>query len=260
MVFQNYALYPHMNVYDNMAFSLKLAGESREDTRVRVEEAALILGLQEYLKALPAPALGRPASARGDGARDRPQAAGIPVRRAAVQISTPGCAWPCAPRSRALHQRLEDHVGLRHPRPDRGHDHGDKIVVMNGGRGRANRLAARSLRTNPANQFVAGFIGSAGDEFPLRTHGEKRSGARGRGRRRSAPADAGARGDRQGREVVVRRAGPSTSRWRTTAFPPRSWSSSPPARTRRSSASSRARTSRRSCASATTFRRVRRSD
>jgi len=41
---QNYALYPHMSGYDNMAFSLKLAGESREQTRVRVEEAAMILG------------------------------------------------------------------------------------------------------------------------------------------------------------------------------------------------------------------------
>ena len=53
MVFQNYALYPHMTVYDNMAFSLKLAGESREETRVRVEEAAMILGLEEYLRRYP---------------------------------------------------------------------------------------------------------------------------------------------------------------------------------------------------------------
>jgi len=44
MVFQNYALYPHMSVYRQHAFSLKLAGESREQTRVRVEEAAMILG------------------------------------------------------------------------------------------------------------------------------------------------------------------------------------------------------------------------
>ncbi len=53
MVFQNYALYPHMSVYDNMAFSLKLAGESREETRARVEEAALILGLMDYLRRYP---------------------------------------------------------------------------------------------------------------------------------------------------------------------------------------------------------------
>src|SRR5438477_5387196 len=53
MVFQNYALYPHMSVFDNMAFSLMLAGESREQTRLRVEEAALILGLEEYLQRYP---------------------------------------------------------------------------------------------------------------------------------------------------------------------------------------------------------------
>src|SRR5690349_24932978 len=53
MVFQNYALYPHMNVFDNMAFSLKLAGESKDETRQRVEEAAVILGLQDYLNRYP---------------------------------------------------------------------------------------------------------------------------------------------------------------------------------------------------------------
>ena len=42
MVFQNYALYPHMTVYDNMAFSLKLAGESREETRVRVDRKSVV--------------------------------------------------------------------------------------------------------------------------------------------------------------------------------------------------------------------------
>src|SRR5712692_1522216 len=48
MVFQNYALYPHMTVYDNMAFSLKLAGVAADDLRARVDEAAQILGLTEY--------------------------------------------------------------------------------------------------------------------------------------------------------------------------------------------------------------------
>src|SRR5258707_6359842 len=51
MVFQNYALYPHMTVYDNMAFSLKLAGDSREEQAGRVEEAALVLGRRESLGA-----------------------------------------------------------------------------------------------------------------------------------------------------------------------------------------------------------------
>src|SRR5215467_6802670 len=49
MVFQNYALYPHMTVYDNMAFSLKLAGLSADESRQRVHEAAQVLGLKEYL-------------------------------------------------------------------------------------------------------------------------------------------------------------------------------------------------------------------
>src|SRR6476469_10245093 len=53
MVFQNYALYPHMTVFDNMAFSLKLAGESADATRKRVMEAANILGLANYLKRYP---------------------------------------------------------------------------------------------------------------------------------------------------------------------------------------------------------------
>src|SRR5262249_4892440 len=53
MVFQNYALYPHMSVFDSMAFSLNLAGEPRGATGGRVEEAAQILGLQEYLRRYP---------------------------------------------------------------------------------------------------------------------------------------------------------------------------------------------------------------
>ena len=53
MVFQNYALYPHMTVFDNMAFSMKLAGRSKDDTRARVDRAAKILGLTEYLERYP---------------------------------------------------------------------------------------------------------------------------------------------------------------------------------------------------------------
>ena len=49
MVFQNYALYPHMTVYDNMAFGLKLRKFSKEEIKRRVEEAARILGIEQYL-------------------------------------------------------------------------------------------------------------------------------------------------------------------------------------------------------------------
>jgi ABC-type sugar transport system ATPase subunit len=53
MVFQNYALYPHMSVYDNMAFSLKLAARPAGEVRRRVAEAAQILGLTDYLQRYP---------------------------------------------------------------------------------------------------------------------------------------------------------------------------------------------------------------
>ena len=53
MVFQNYALYPHMSVYDNMAFGLKLRKFSKDDIDRRVKEAAKILGLEEYLDRRP---------------------------------------------------------------------------------------------------------------------------------------------------------------------------------------------------------------
>ena len=53
MIFQNYALYPHMNVYDNMAFGLKMRGLDRGETRRRVESAARVLGLSEVLKKRP---------------------------------------------------------------------------------------------------------------------------------------------------------------------------------------------------------------
>src|SRR3954467_4513515 len=53
MVFQNYALYPHMTVQDNMGFSLKLAGEPTAAIKQRVDEAAAILGLGDYLARFP---------------------------------------------------------------------------------------------------------------------------------------------------------------------------------------------------------------
>src|SRR5690606_14753193 len=53
MVFQNYALYPHMSVYDNMAFGLKLKRAPKEEIESRIQDAAQILGIQELLKRKP---------------------------------------------------------------------------------------------------------------------------------------------------------------------------------------------------------------
>src|SRR3954471_15143345 len=81
MVFQNYALYPHMTVFDNMAFSLKLRKADPSLVEKRVREAGEILGLIPYLDRYPR----RPAPARRDGPRHRARPAGVPVRRTAVQ-------------------------------------------------------------------------------------------------------------------------------------------------------------------------------
>ena len=84
MVFQSYALYPHMTVYDNLAFGLKLRKTPKAEIDRRVKEAAEILGLQNLLTQAEA-ALGWSAPARRARARHRPRAAGLPHGRAALE-------------------------------------------------------------------------------------------------------------------------------------------------------------------------------
>ena len=85
MVFQNYALYPHMSVYDNMAYGLKIAKVPKDQIEVRVQKAAKILELGGLLQRKPRETVRRPAPARGDGPRHRAPACCVPLRRAAVQ-------------------------------------------------------------------------------------------------------------------------------------------------------------------------------
>src|SRR2546422_4321737 len=158
MVFQNYALYPHMNVYDNMAFSLKLAGESREHTRLRVEEAAVILGLEEYLRRYPRQLSG--------GQRQRVAMGRAIVRKPQVflfdePLSNLDAKLRVAMRTeiKALHQRLKTtSVYVTHDQIE-AMTMADKIVVMNAGR--VEQIGdPLSLYDRPNNTFVAGFIGS----------------------------------------------------------------------------------------------------
>src|SRR5919198_423554 len=74
MVFQNYALYPHMTVAENMSFGLRLKRYPKAEIKSRVQEAARMLDI-----------VGRPASARRDGSCHRPQPESVSVRRTAVQ-------------------------------------------------------------------------------------------------------------------------------------------------------------------------------
>ena len=85
MVFQNYALYPHMTVYDNIAFSLRLKKVPEDEVYDRVTNAAKILGITEYLTRKPPCPVRRPAPARRHRPRHGAQRQGVPDGRAAVK-------------------------------------------------------------------------------------------------------------------------------------------------------------------------------
>jgi multiple sugar transport system ATP-binding protein len=158
MVFQNYALYPHMNVYDNMGFGLKMRGFDKAEIRRRVEEAARILGLAEVLSK-------RPRHLSG-GQRQR-----VAMGRAIVR--EPLAFLMDEPLSN-LDAKLRVHMRAEIARIQRDlgtttiyvtHDQseamtlGDRVCVMRGGLlQQVDR--PQVLYDRPANLFVAGFIGS----------------------------------------------------------------------------------------------------
>jgi multiple sugar transport system ATP-binding protein len=163
MVFQNYALYPHMTVFDNMAFSMKLAGNSRQEQRQRVDEAAQILGLQDYLDRYPRQLSG--------GQRQRVAMGRAIVRKPQVflfdePLSNLDAKLRVQMRTeiRELHQRLKTtSVYVTHDQIE-AMTMADKIVVMNGGR--VEQIGSPlDLYDYPANLFVAGFIGSPAMNF-----------------------------------------------------------------------------------------------
>src|SRR5665647_1793941 len=163
MVFQNYALYPHMTVFDNMAFSMKLAGESRAKMRERVEVAANILGLMEYLERYPRQLSG--------GQRQRVAMGRAIVRDPQVflfdePLSNLDAKLRVQMRTeiKELHQRLETTtVYVTHDQIE-AMTMADKIVVMHDGR--VEQIGAPlELYDRPFNIFVAGFIGSPAMNF-----------------------------------------------------------------------------------------------
>jgi multiple sugar transport system ATP-binding protein len=163
MVFQNYALYPHMTVYDNMAFSLKLAGVESAELRRRVDEAAQILGLMDYFERYPRQLSG--------GQRQRVAMGRAIVRKPQVflfdePLSNLDAKLRVSMRTeiRALHQRLTTtSIYVTHDQIE-AMTMADKIVVMNAGK--VEQIGSPlDLYDNPANLFVAGFIGSPAMNF-----------------------------------------------------------------------------------------------
>jgi multiple sugar transport system ATP-binding protein len=163
MVFQNYALYPHMTVFDNMAFSLRLAKEPDAAVRQRVGEASQILGLNDYLGRYPRQLSG--------GQRQRVAMGRAIVRKPKLflfdePLSNLDAKLRVAMRTeiKALHQRLKTtSIYVTHDQIE-AMTMADRIVVMNAGHV-AQVGSPLGLYDDPANRFVAGFIGSPSMNF-----------------------------------------------------------------------------------------------
>ena len=157
MVFQNYALYPHMTVWENMAFGLKLRRFSKQEIESRVQEAARILGITELLERRP--------KALSGGQRQRVAVGRAIVRKPAVflfdePLSNLDAKMRVQMRveiSRLHHQLGTTMIYVTHDQVE-AMTMGQRIVVMKGGL--IQQVAdPLSLYDGPANRFVAGFIG-----------------------------------------------------------------------------------------------------
>ena len=163
MVFQNYALYPHMNVYKNLAIGLKLRRFAREEIDRRVREAADILGLNDYLDRKPA--------ALSGGERQRVAMGRAIVRKPDLflfdePLSNLDAKLRIKMRAeiKQLHGRLETTViYVTHDQVE-AMTLADQIVVMNRGV-IMQRGAPLEVYHHPNNLFVAGFIGAPSMNF-----------------------------------------------------------------------------------------------
>ena len=163
MVFQNYALYPHMTVYDNMAFGLKLRKLSPEEIKQRVMEAAEVLGIGELLKRKPKELSG--------GQRQRVAVGRAIVRKPKVFLFDE----PLSNLDAKLRVQMRTEISKLHNRLQATmiyvtHDQveamtmGDRIVVMRDGY--IQQIADPiTLYDQPSNKFVAGFMGSPAMNF-----------------------------------------------------------------------------------------------
>ncbi len=163
MVFQNYALYPHMSVRDNMSFSLEMRKRPKEEIRQRVEEAAEILGIQHLLERKPKQLSG--------GQRQRVAVGRAIVRKPEVFLfDEPLSNLDAKLRVQMRVELKKLHQSLATTAVYVTHDQveamtmGDRIVVMHDGR--IQQVGAPlELYNSPANLFVAGFLGSPAMNF-----------------------------------------------------------------------------------------------
>jgi sn-glycerol 3-phosphate transport system ATP-binding protein len=200
MVFQNYALYPHMTVYGNMAYGLKNRGMAKPEIDRRVQEAAKILELGAVLER-------RPRQLSG-GQRQRVAMGRAIVREPAVFLFDEPLSNLDAKlrvQMRGEIRRLQRRLGttsvyVTHDQAE-AMTMADRLVVMRDGR--AEQVGAPlDVYHRPATRFVAGFIGSPAMNFlPARINGQGRSVVVAGGLRLPLPGDG--RADAVGREVVI---------------------------------------------------------
>jgi multiple sugar transport system ATP-binding protein len=163
MVFQSYALYPHMTVRDNLAFALKLRGTSRQEIDMRVNQAAKTLGIESFLSRTPRQLSG--------GQRQRVALGRAIVREPKVFLFDE----PLSNLDAQLRVQMRREIARLHQELSATmiyvtHDQveamtlGDRIVVMNQGHVQQIDTPMR-LYDHPANRFVAGFIGSPAMNF-----------------------------------------------------------------------------------------------
>ena len=169
MVFQNYALYPHMSVYDNIAFGLKLRGMAKQEIDRRVTEVADMLAIGQLLRRKPKELSG--------GQRQRVAVGRAIAREPAVflmdePLSNLDAKLRIQTRAelQKLHQRiLRTTIYVTHDQVE-AMTMGDRIAVMN--EGLLQQLdTPENLHERPVNIFVAGFIGSPSmNFFPAKIH------------------------------------------------------------------------------------------
>ncbi|MBO1042258.1 ABC transporter ATP-binding protein [Brucella pituitosa] len=163
MVFQNYALYPHMTVFDNIAFNLQLAGRPKAEIKERVADAARMLDLTDLLERKPHQLSG--------GQRQRVAMGRAVVRKPSVflfdePLSNLDAKLRVLMRAeiKELHQKVRTtSIYVTHDQIE-AMTLADRVVVLNKGR-IEQQGTPMELYTRPANVFVAGFIGSPSMNF-----------------------------------------------------------------------------------------------
>ena len=158
MVFQSYAVFPHLTVFDNIAFGLKMQNRPRDDIKRRVEESAALLELTDYLKRYPAQLSG--------GQRQRVAVARAIVMQAAVLLmDEPLSNLDALLRLQMRAELKRLHSEIKATTIYVTHDQvealslGDRIAVMQNGR-IVQCDAPMNIYDYPANKFVGGFIGT----------------------------------------------------------------------------------------------------